>query len=221
MARKSRLVQALTLTEDILLFFDDYFKSTSWVQSHCGLPKTKVEKSCWYLVENKILNDDFTLKQKPKTTFREITKPWDKYWRLVIYDVPENKRHLRDKLRSQIYDLGFRQLQRSVWLSPFSATWLVSKIEHLINDPENFFQFNSQLTKKESNYLVDKLWSIEDWDYATRNFISELKKKGKVDIEDQKQFWNLLSDHPRVPLDLLPHNWPLKKLTKTFKKFTQ
>lgn len=45
-------------------------------------------------------------------------KPWDKQWRLVIYDIPESKRLARDKIRQLLKDLGFRQLQISVWAHP-------------------------------------------------------------------------------------------------------
>ncbi len=50
-----------------------------------------------------------------------IKKPgnWDGQWRLVIYDVPKNKKHLRDVFRETLKTLGFYQLQESVWLFPF------------------------------------------------------------------------------------------------------
>lgn len=50
-----------------------------------------------------------------------IDKPtsWDGQWRLVLYDVPKNKRHLRDVFRETIKNLDFYQLQESVWLYPF------------------------------------------------------------------------------------------------------
>ncbi len=50
-----------------------------------------------------------------------IDKPkvWDSRWRLVIYDVPKQKRHLRDLFRETLKSLGFYQLQESVWLYPY------------------------------------------------------------------------------------------------------
>ena len=50
-----------------------------------------------------------------------IEKPgsWDGQWRLVIYDVPKNKKHLRDVFRETLKALGFYQLQESVWLYPY------------------------------------------------------------------------------------------------------
>lgn len=50
-----------------------------------------------------------------------IEKPssWDGRWRLVIYDVPKSKKYLRDVFRGTLKNLGFYQLQESVWLYPF------------------------------------------------------------------------------------------------------
>ncbi len=44
---------------------------------------------------------------------------WDGNWRLVIYDVPKRKNGLRDVFRQTLKNLGFYQLQESVWLHPY------------------------------------------------------------------------------------------------------
>ncbi len=49
----------------------------------------------------------------------EKPKNWDGRWRLVIYDVPKNKKYLRDVFRGTLKNLGFYQLQESVWLYPY------------------------------------------------------------------------------------------------------
>lgn len=45
-------------------------------------------------------------------------KPWDKKWRIIIFDVPESRRGKRDFLRRQLGLLGFQKLHKSVWVSP-------------------------------------------------------------------------------------------------------
>lgn len=46
-------------------------------------------------------------------------KKWDGYWRIVIFDIPERKRKFRDLFRRTIKEIGFRQVQRSVWICPY------------------------------------------------------------------------------------------------------
>lgn len=40
---------------------------------------------------------------------------------IVVFDIPESKRKLRDGLRRLLKDVGFFCIQRSVWMSPFDA----------------------------------------------------------------------------------------------------
>lgn len=46
-------------------------------------------------------------------------KKWDKKWRLVIFDISNDKNTLRDFLRRKLKDLRFKQIQKSVFLSPW------------------------------------------------------------------------------------------------------
>lgn len=44
---------------------------------------------------------------------------WDRKWRIVIFDIPEKLRGRRDFLRKELREIGFHQLQKSVWVSPY------------------------------------------------------------------------------------------------------
>jgi hypothetical protein len=46
-------------------------------------------------------------------------KHWDRKWRVVLFDIPEKDRIFRDILRRHLYDLKFRKLQQSVFVSPY------------------------------------------------------------------------------------------------------
>ncbi|KKQ67959.1 MAG: PaaX domain protein [Parcubacteria group bacterium GW2011_GWC2_39_11] len=46
-------------------------------------------------------------------------KKWDKKWRVIIFDIPENRRIKRDLFRSKLKGMGFRQFQKSVWIYPY------------------------------------------------------------------------------------------------------
>lgn len=53
---------------------------------------------------------------------KEENTKWDGKWRLVIWDIPETRRSVRDLLRSKLKELGFKQLQKSVWGSKKNCT---------------------------------------------------------------------------------------------------
>lgn len=54
---------------------------------------------------------------------------WDKKWRMIIFDIPENRRRQRDFLRKRLKWLGFKELQKSVWIFPYDIR---KEIEELL-----------------------------------------------------------------------------------------
>jgi len=51
----------------------------------------------------------------------ERSKVWDKKWRVVLSDIPEEKREARDALRDHLHYMGFYGLQKSVSVHPFDC----------------------------------------------------------------------------------------------------
>lgn len=51
----------------------------------------------------------------------EIKKPisWDRKWRIVMFDIPEKLRMLRDSLRMHFQEIGLIELQKSVLVYPY------------------------------------------------------------------------------------------------------
>jgi len=43
---------------------------------------------------------------------------WDKKWRMLMFDIPEKKKFLREKVRRMLRSFGFYRLQDSVWVFP-------------------------------------------------------------------------------------------------------
>lgn len=52
-------------------------------------------------------------------------KRWDKKWRIVIFDIQERHRRMRDHLRFVLGSIGFKKLQGSVWIFPYDCEDLV------------------------------------------------------------------------------------------------
>ena len=50
-----------------------------------------------------------------------ITAPdvWDKKWRMVIFDIPEDMRLARNIFKAKLDDMGFAQIQKSVYIHAF------------------------------------------------------------------------------------------------------
>jgi DNA-binding transcriptional regulator PaaX len=96
----------------------------------------KLSKSLTGLNKNKIIilkevDGKFIVKltEKGKKVVEEIQfesmeikkqKVWDGKWRIVIFDIPEKQMKIaRNALRTKLQNLGFYQIQKSVWAYPY------------------------------------------------------------------------------------------------------
>ena len=61
----------------------------------------------------------------------DIPKPrrWDKKWRVLIFDIPEKQRTLRNRIRDTLRAIGFVQLQGSVWVYPYDCEDLITLLK--------------------------------------------------------------------------------------------
>ena len=78
---------------------------------------------------------NLTEEGKKKASFLQINdlrinqpKRWDRKWRLVIFDIAQLKKVYREAFRGKLKELGFSQLQKSVWIHPYDC---VSEIDVL------------------------------------------------------------------------------------------
>ena len=46
---------------------------------------------------------------------------WDGKWRMIAFDIPEKYKRERDALRQKLKNIGFRELQKSVFITPVSC----------------------------------------------------------------------------------------------------
>ncbi len=60
-----------------------------------------------------------------------INKPrkWDKKWRLIIFDIPDKKRRVRDQIRSLFKSAGLYLLQESVWVYPYDCEDIIALLK--------------------------------------------------------------------------------------------
>ena len=56
-------------------------------------------------------------------------KRWDQKWRIVIFDIPERKKVVRDEIREILTAAGFRRLQDSVWVCPYDCEGIIGLLK--------------------------------------------------------------------------------------------
>jgi len=78
-------------------------------------------------------------------------KRWDKKWRIVLFDIPEAQRKIRDALRKKLKELGFLEFQKSVFIFPYPC-------EDEINFVINFFGLSDHVYYLEAPIAPDDIF---------------------------------------------------------------
>src|SRR3989344_209565 len=64
------------------------------------------------------------------TDFRfKKPKRWDKKWRVMIFDIPEKKKKVRNDLTNLFRQAGIYRLQDSVWIYPYDCEDIITLIK--------------------------------------------------------------------------------------------
>ncbi len=65
---------------------------------------------------------------------------WDGKWRIVLFDIPETKKSLRDIFRRHLQEIGFREFQKSVFIFPYECEREISSLIRLY-EAEEYFRY--------------------------------------------------------------------------------
>ncbi|MEK9147418.1 MAG: CRISPR-associated endonuclease Cas2 [Patescibacteria group bacterium] len=91
--------------------FISYLKSRGYIQT----PEIKGIKSI--MITEKGMDKILLIKDK----YIKLKKRKDKKWQMVLFDIPETERNKRNIFRLELKKLGYRNLQKSVWVSPYDV----------------------------------------------------------------------------------------------------
>lgn len=153
---------------------------------------------------------------------------WDGKWRVILFDVPESKRTVRQMLRIKLMDLGARMLQSSVWISPSQET--IEKFKSIVATTEfgntvHFFEATS-LNPKTIN--IHKLWQLDALEKEYQKLfayfeskVSKLAKSKNASFEAKClliQLALVMKKDPHLSADLMPKQWIGKKAGEWYKK---
>jgi len=112
---------------------------------------------------------------------------WDKKWRLVIFDIAEVTRQVRDLLRLKLKKLGFGMLQESVWITPYDFILdLREFLEEKGLDDYVYVMEVFHLLAGDQQELARRVWKLED--------LNESYQKLNEEIQNLKQMYIRYND---------------------------
>lgn len=143
----------------------------------------------------------------------EKPKKWDRKWYIVVFDIPEHKRQIRNVLRNKLKALGFGMLQASVWISPYPYLGDVEEIVKSYNlERYVLYAVSKKVGRYNSKELADQVWRLDKINKQYQEFLGkyeELESKSAIkDLNKLKfDYLSVLQADPRLPAELLPDNW--------------
>lgn len=71
----------------------------------------------------------FALEQQRLTLTQAKPRRWDRRYRLVMFDIPEKRKHVRELLRHEMREIGFLRIQDSAWIYPYDCEEFIALLK--------------------------------------------------------------------------------------------
>jgi phenylacetic acid degradation operon negative regulatory protein len=141
---------------------------------------------------------------------------WNGQWLMLLVSVPESKRDLRHRLRTQLTWAGFGSPVPGVWVSPdtrrqIEANKIVAELD--IGSPMSFIASYGEIGDEES--MVARSWNLSELEDHYEDFIDQFTgfrpATGQAVLQAQTRLvheWRRFPFlDPQLPGRLLPANW--------------
>lgn len=159
---------------------------------------------------------------KSNFPFYESQRIWDGRIYLVTYDVAEESKKDRERLRSYLLKIHCGKLQDSVYLTPYNPTEVLREfIEEAGLDGEVLISNlgeDGHIGGENLKELLSRIYQLDHLNDRYLEFLETYQQNKKIDktgiIFD---FYSILADDPQLPFSLLPEEWPGKKAYQLLK----
>jgi len=158
---------------------------------------------------------------------RTHEKVWDGVWRLVMFDIPEKERDLRDKFRRGLMALNLRNLQGSVWVASSDVREEVKDLANEVGVADE--RLNIFTARAESDKNSASSWELERLNREYKKFAEKVKKltknaKDLTSYEVKKIIFDyalLRRQDPNLPSSLLPRDWAEPAAHEAYEKLRE
>ena len=89
-----------------------------------------------------------------------IPARWDGKWRVVMFDVPEKRKKVRDTLRFLLRSAGFVLFQDSVWIQPYPCNELVTLLRSHLGSGKGEIRYLTASFSDESDFAFRKHFDL-------------------------------------------------------------
>lgn len=156
-----------------------------------------------------------------------LREKWDGSFRMVLFDIPEPDRKIRDHLRTVLYEQGFVCWQKSVFISPRHESKVLEETKKLgISKEVNILLVNSPIGVNTEQWVWN-LWNLWEINNGYNFFINQAKELLEEKIDNYKKwviecqslrfkYYGMLQKEPFLPEELVGENYLLWKAEECY-----
>lgn len=110
-----------------------------------------------------------------------LVKKWDRRWLIVVFDISEKSKSIRNNFRNKLKNLGFGMLQESVWISPLSIGEDMRELINSIGLSEYVFAMEiSGFVLGDPKQLVQRVWNLDRLEKQYLNIEEKIKNLNQL-----------------------------------------
>lgn len=166
--------------------------------------------------------------------FRKLqSRQWDKRWRLVVFDIPEKRKQIRDNLRKKLKQLGFGMWQKSVYVTPHDV---MREMNEYLEENGLFplvVCFESRRTGfGDDREFADEIFGTEELNEKYLEIVNKAeelehllngkKVSPRAFEQELRKLWLRYVGHvetdPFLPFELLPKPWKAQEARRTLRR---
>ncbi len=155
---------------------------------------------------------------------------WGRHWTMVLFDIPERNKKIRDILRYKLHKMGFGMMQGSVWVKPAEVVNDVRRLIRIKNLQWQVKVLSFKMAAPDEKETIHRIWKMEKLNDEYRRFVKKtiqgfrkLKtysfhnlELAKISLDllsviTEKEYLILYAKDPQLPNGLQPKDWHGKR----------
>jgi phenylacetic acid degradation operon negative regulatory protein len=164
---------------------------------------------------------------------------WSGDWYVVTYNIPEEMRHQRNRLRRELTWMGCGAFNTAIWISPYDVTSSVRQVSRRLRIERYVQVFRAEyLGFPDAKELVARCWDLDRINGQYASFIDsygpllsrDRERLGEWEEVDPAECFTrrfmLLHEYrefpfidPNLPAGLLPSDWLSAQAIELFKEY--
>ncbi|MBU0937213.1 MAG: hypothetical protein KKC64_16470 [Spirochaetes bacterium] len=161
-----------------------------------------------------------------RSVYRPKAPQWDGRFQLVAYEIPENRRELRQQLTEKLRCAGLARVGSSLWASAWSLSEAIQQFLASAEISPFITSFSAEI-QQDPRVFARRVWQLDMIEARHKSYLDKYRQatnaylaaahsdKPPSDIECFRNYFISLNDfietmarQPPLPPELLPADWP-------------